>query len=483
LAKVFKLITLTEDYEDTNEVYFYRQKNRMCEDFDLTPRLLSRTATGERRHHKGYRLEILEIDDVSAYKLEDLIEVGSEEERKPSYTENESDYIFHTSKRDLIVDKDKVRDIMKLYCVDKKTINQTAMAVGLLRDELVVVLNGLGITKDSVPFIDEDFDNMTVDEMAEHTRIEKKRAYFRKLEENKIKDMENELKNRTRKDYLYDKIIERVKPLNSSFTINPEAMIKNSDTIYHKFTICDVHAGLEIDSYFNTYNLSIMKDRFIKITNDILSEVDSGNIDIILGGDDIHGKIKGSIEKNSDFIIKSTISVIDCYISLLKTLLDTGRYNIRVCKVNGSHESLESAKTDRTKEENLGELIIHSLIRKFEDYTNIEFIDKFKNTPFVLMPYFNYTELVGHGDEMSMDSYVKFAQQLNKNIRYISLHHLHHYKSEMLNGIGVTYNESFCGTDQYAQGLGLFGEFGVRYAQYDESGKISEKLIRIGGGN
>ena len=65
--KLFKIKSL-----QTSEERFYIKKENMCEDYDLTPSLVSRTMKGLRNHHKGYVFERLDVDDYTQYKIEDF---------------------------------------------------------------------------------------------------------------------------------------------------------------------------------------------------------------------------------------------------------------------------------------------------------------------------------------------------------------------------------------------------------------------------
>jgi len=458
--------------DELGNTYESSNLQEFCEEHNLTKRLLDYTKlkwenSGKRYQetHKGYKI------------IEEIAEVSGIEERKAKFEETSDGYIIYGNKRNVEISKDALRKIKKLYCVERLSINKTCLEMELLRQELTLILNAFSITHDDVPYIEEDIDIMSADEMAENTRIEKKRAYYKKLDRKKFEDIEKEIKKYMDKNYLYDKIIEKINP------IEPKIMSERFENIesekYHTFFVTDEHAGLEINSHFNEYNLDIMREKFEKLTDYILSNIECGNLDILLGGDSIMGFIHSSNEKNSTFVTKSIEVLMQCYIDMLYNLSKVGSYNIRVAKANGSHESLKSLKTERTDEENFGKLIWFMLKTKFSEFENIEFIEPLKNSPFTLVRYHNYGRLIGHGDEMSTANYIKFSQQINKNVKYIDLGHFHHLKCEESFGVRVTYNEAMCGSDQYAQKLGLLSESGVRYSMFDNDGIQESKLIRL----
>ena len=129
LAKIFKLIELSDSYEDTGVVYYYNKKKNMCKDFGLTSRLISYTAEGKRQQHKGYRLEVLKVDDISEYKLEDVEYIDDEIEvdvpikkYKPRAFNNNNNTrlaVLSGDKHFCYEDKDAI-DILLQVCEDYK---------------------------------------------------------------------------------------------------------------------------------------------------------------------------------------------------------------------------------------------------------------------------------------------------------------------------------------------------------------------------
>ena len=158
--------------------------------------------------------------------------------------------------------------------------------------------------------------------------------------------------------------------------------------------------------------------------------------------------------------------------------LSKAGYNIIFTKVNGSHSSIEKNQADRTDEENLGNIIFWALVRQFQNFNNITFIEPQNNL--TLVPLYDYYILGMHGDQGNIQKLASFAKLFNnKKIIEIEAGHIHHRKVEDLGKITVHYNECLCGPDQYAIDKGLNSEPGVRYVQYNKDGRFKDQFIKI----
>ena len=276
-------------------------------------------------------------------------------------------------------------------------------------------------------------------------------------------------------NYWYSELCKRVnKIVPKTYTIRPP---KAEETILVAY-VADVHAGLEVDSYFNTYNIDIMYKRFEQLASAISCSAES-KVYISDLGDTVHGIIHGSTQKYSTWVTDATTEVIKAYEQLILTLVEHG-FEVFFSKVNGNHESIEKAKTDRTEEESFGNFIFDMLKWKYSGQENLHFIDKVKGLNATILPIFDYGVLTIHGDNNSLRA-ISDAERLfrHRNIVEINAGHIHRRKVEDQNGLTIYYNEAFCGTDQYAGSKFLSATYGTRLVSYTER-KGCETLVDIG---
>lgn len=193
--------------------------------------------------------------------------VVEEVEKKVGYTKINDGYKIHHSDGAFEITKDILREIKRLYCISKLTMNGVARRMGISRKEFYAIKSAFSITKDDVPFIEEDVSNMSVEEMITQTNEEKKKLYDRELENAQYKDMSKRLKKFEEKNYFLNKIINDVKE--SIVEVTPKHkwnQIKPKTTGFHGvIQLSDIHYGELVDLDTNSYNMNMADNRINKM--------------------------------------------------------------------------------------------------------------------------------------------------------------------------------------------------------------------------
>lgn len=412
---------------------------------------------------------------INYQKKHGLKEVEGKEEIKPAYEKTPDGHIVRYGKgRKVAISEEKLDELLSLYCVAKLTINQVAIQTGLTRQEVYAIKTAFSITKDSQPFTPEQVDSLSVEELAEKMRTKKLRYSLQRYETNKYEDIEKRVKQMDKASYWYKEIcknINKIKP--KPYKLRKP---KEEETILVAY-VADVHAGLEVDSYFNKYNIDIMHDRFEQLASEIACGAES-KIYIADLGDTVHGIIHGSTQKYSTWVTEAVMEVTKAYEQLFLALLEEG-FEVFFSKVNGNHESIEKAKTDRTEEESFGNIIYDALKWRYSEWENLHFIDKAKGLNVAILPVFNYGILTMHGDNGSQNAILNSERLFRRhNVIEINTGHLHHLDAKEQNYLALHRNEAFCGTDQYAGGKHLVSPAGTRIATYTREGRYKEWLVR-----
>ena len=411
-------------------------------------------------------------------------EANGKTERQLKMEPTEQGYKIYYGNTYVVATHEEIRQSLMMYCVGKQTINKVASAMKWTRAEFHAVKTAFNITKTDMPFTPYEIDNLTAEEMSEIVRIEKKRYAHMLFENSKQRDVEREIKRHNKVDYFTNQICKRVNALKfPPFTPVCSLPVEGRNTTIIKIT--DEHAGLEVDSIYNTYNLDVMRQRFNAVTNHIIQNVSKENFLVIeSGGDLVHGKIHGSTEKASTYVMDALEAVIECYAKMFKALLDVG-IGFSFTKANGSHSSLESNKMNRTEEENLGRILPFVLRQMFFDCDDFSYIVPVLGTNHTIVKIGgDKAILTGHGDEMQMKGFAAYANELSVicglTISEVHLGHIHHEKMEIIDGVRVEHSLSFCGSDQYATRIGLTGDCGFTEIIYDgEGNRIGGKVIRF----
>ncbi len=130
-----------------------------------------------------------------------------QEERKPVVEDHGDYYVIKNAfgTRKVTITKATLRVLKQLYCEQKLTINQVCRELDIARPDFVLVKTAFGITKDDVPYLDEDLQG-DIDALVDESIQRKKQQYFIKLQQREIDLALKELAQYRRQDYFLEKI-------------------------------------------------------------------------------------------------------------------------------------------------------------------------------------------------------------------------------------------------------------------------------------
>lgn len=289
------------------------------------------------------------------------------------------------------------------------------------------------------------------------------------LEKEKVKtrDERNELKRiireEARKESYKEQIIRTIseyhgKPLSYYENKQFNGVIKSDNDLIVSCT--DIHAGIEIDNYFNKFNEDVLKDRFNQYLDKIF-EVQlrhgSENVNLILSelvSGIIHNELR--IENNQN-LIEQFLTVTD-YISQFLAELSYHFNNVNVYICPGNHSRISPKKEDSLKGENIDHLALPFLEAKLQNFKNIYFNKNTIEESIAMFSVRNNVVMASHGDKDAPSNVVqKFTLLFGIRPDLVYLGHRHQ------NGLTTVYNckvvESGClsGVDNYALDLRING--------------------------
>lgn len=287
------------------------------------------------------------------------------------------------------------------------------------------------------------------------------------LEKEKVKtrDERNELKRVIREEARKESYKEQVLRSISEFQCTPLSYDKNKQftgilkTDNDLIISCtDIHAGIEIDNYFNKFNEDVLRDRFNQYLDKIF-EVQirhgSENAYVILSelvSGIIHNELR--IENNQNLIEQflSVTNYISQFLSELSYHFNT--VNVYVCP--GNHSRVMARKEESLKGENIDHLAIPFLQAKLQNFKNIKFNTNDIEESIAMFSVRNNVVMSSHGDKDSPSNVVqKFTLLFGIRPSLVYLGHRH------TNGLTTVYNTkviesgTLSGTDNYALDLRL----------------------------
>jgi len=224
------------------------------------------------------------------------------EERKPRVYKDDDTYTIVSSgqnQRTVKISENALRQLKKYYCLEKMTINQLCREMRLPRRNFYLIKTAFGITKDDVPYIDEDLITAPEDELVTDSLQEKKRLYFIKLQQKEIEQLRKENSEYRKQEYIVNKLNELVSDHMKTFaqSYKGPAPVKHFDKsgpgYMLEFPVVDLHSGKlgwapEVGS---SYDYKIARKRYEYITDDIYGRAENLNLQkivVVIGNDHFH---------------------------------------------------------------------------------------------------------------------------------------------------------------------------------------------------
>ena len=282
----------------------------------------------------------------------------------------------------------------------------------------------------------------------------------KKIEYNDYRNaFKKQVRDNTRKNILYDIILDEIKNIKPYSTLNEVSNIithNNNDVI-----VClnDIHYGIEIENHWNKYNSDIAKLRLEKYLNrifNIRNTHDSENCYVMANGDLISGNIHPTIQiSNKENVVQQVIGVSEL-ISWFLYELSTKFNNIYFSVVSGNHSRL-SNKDNSPKDERLDLLIPWYIKARLQNNKNIIILDNDIDTTLNVVTIRGLNYLNVHGDYDNFSNIQRLVEMLDKEIYCIHFGHLHHNATDHYQKYKLIMSGSLQGMDDYCIQKRIYG--------------------------
>ena len=252
----------------------------------------------------------------------------------------------------------------------------------------------------------------------------------------KVRDERNELRRilreQARKESFRDQIVRAisecdVKPLDyDAYKVDRQWDIDDGNDMV--VTFFDVHAGLSVDSFFNTFNQDVLRERISKYLDKIL-EVQcrhcSENVHVILS-ELVSGTIHPTLRiENNQNLIEQFLTVTD-YISEFLSVLSYHFNNVYVYVCPGNHSRMNANKEESLRGENMDILAMPYLKAKMQNYDNVHFGDNEVDDMIAVFNVNGHLVMSLHGDKTNMGNVVeKLTMYVGVKPEIIYVGHMH----------------------------------------------------------
>lgn len=295
-------------------------------------------------------------------------------------------------------------------------------------------------------------------------------GHKRELEKAKIKlrDERIDYQKSIREDARRESFIELVE---RAMSINVEAFDYKQSPIIDSnedMVVClsDLHAGIEVQNWWNTYNTDILKQRLHKYLDEVydIQKLHQCKIcHVVLGGDQVSGLIHNNLRLQNNENVVEQLKIAVTYIGEFIYELQNWFEEIEVHSVSGNHSRLSANKDDHLKGEELDDIIPFCLKLQFANNDKVHICDniaqKIDSTIAAFITRGGKRFFVVHGDKDTPSNVVK-------NLTLISgikpdgiiMGHRHHNAYDTEHSVKVVQCGCVVGTDDYCVDKRISGE-------------------------
>ena len=276
-------------------------------------------------------------------------------------------------------------------------------------------------------------------------------------EKQKMFDERSELNRKLREQARNESFIEIVCKQMSSINplpldYNPDIKLNNksgNDVICH---ITDIHAGLNIKHWYNTFNTDVLKQRL----NDYLNQLfviqkrhNSENCYIVIG-EIMSGLIRETIRiENNEDIIQQFIIVSSLLSEVIAEVSKHFNY-VYVYVTPGNHSRVTANKEIALRGENFDILLPYYLKAKLQNYKDIFIEDNIKDCDIATFTVRGNKVMAVHGDKDSMENVVqKFTMVFGYKPDIVLMGHRHTNALSTVYDTKVIQSGCISGSDNY----------------------------------
>ena len=244
---------------------------------------------------------------------------------------------------------------------------------------------------------------------------------------------------------------------NKIFDIPKNITVKNAEK---KAILCigDWHYGLDVDLFYNTYNVDIAVERITTLLNTVLIHLQEHSIDdlyVINLGDMISGRIHLPLRINNRIdTVQQTIEISEILAEFLTVLSE--HTNVNYVSVSDNHSRVEPNKKESLQTESFARIIDWFLEERLSNNKNIHFIENTFSEDFAIFNVFDHCVVAVHGDKDPQRGIVdRLNSYLQGHIDLLISAHRHHFTADENNFTEFYCNGSLIGQDDYSANLRL----------------------------
>lgn len=282
------------------------------------------------------------------------------------------------------------------------------------------------------------------------------------------------IRERSRQEELNEILVEAVQSGNlPQLNYTPGSIASSDNDLL--VSLNDIHYGAMVSNYWNTYNTDICREMMCRYLDRIIQIAQthgSENCIVWANGDEISGNIHKSIAVTNKENVIEQVKGVSELISEFIAELSKHFATVTFVSVAGNHSRLDPNKDNALVSERLDDLVEWYLAARLQNFDNViigggEKVDE----TMYLIDVRGKTYCGVHGDFDGSASKIQALQTMARKPLYAVLSgHLHHCKTDDVQGIRTIMAGSFLGMDDYCVQKRIYGRPEQMVCVCDETG-------------
>ena len=333
-------------------------------------------------------------------------------------------------------------------------------------------------------FFEKNAFNKYVDENNYINELREAKFELRK-EKQKMFDERTELNRKIREQARRESFIDlvtdqisNVAPLQLNYK-NKDIIESDNDLICH---LTDLHAGLNINNWYNTFNMDVLRDRLSNYLDNLFTiqkRHNSENCYIVIG-EIVSGLIHETLRiENNENVIQQFI-MVSSLLSEVIAEIAINFNNVFVYITPGNHARVIANKEHSLRGENFDVLLPHYLKASLQNYNNVFIEDNLKDCDIALFEVRGNKIASSHGDKDDVSNVVqKFTMIFGIKPDIILMGHRHTNALTTVYDTKVIQSGCVSGSDNYCLDKRLKNRPEQTISVIDETGLVCLYDVKV----
>lgn len=295
------------------------------------------------------------------------------------------------------------------------------------------------------------------------------------------KELNRKLREQARRESFIDLVTERisnVEPLRLNYS-EKQVIESDNDIIFH---LTDIHAGIHIENWYNTFNNNILQERVLYCLDklfEIQKRHNSQNCYIVIG-EIMSGLIHETLRiENNENVIQQFIQV-SSLLSEAISEISKHFHHVYVYVTPGNHSRVIANKEHSLRGENFDVLLPHYLKASLQNYKDIYICDNLKDCDVAIFEVRGNKVFGVHGDKDTTENVVqRFTMVFGVKPDIVLMGHRHTNALTTVYDTKVIQSGCLSGSDNYCLDRRLKNKPEQTISIVDETGLVCLYDIKI----